>query len=63
MRAPQELKDAHPLGKSPVITDGDVTLAESGAITGGLDVLFPLSIFIPSPQNMLFLSMEEITAL
>jgi glutathione S-transferase len=32
-RAPPELKQAHPLGKSPVIEDGDLTLAESGAIT------------------------------
>ncbi|KAH9485984.1 Glutathione S-transferase 3 [Psilocybe cubensis] len=30
--APKELLDVHPLGKSPVITDGAVTLAESGAI-------------------------------
>jgi glutathione S-transferase len=30
--APPELKAVHPLGKSPVITDGDVTIAESGAI-------------------------------
>jgi glutathione S-transferase len=30
--APPELKDVHPLGKSPVITDGDKTIAESGAI-------------------------------
>lgn len=30
--APAELKAIHPLGKSPVITDGDVTVAESGAI-------------------------------
>lgn len=30
--APPELKAAHPLGKSPVITDGDVVIAESGAI-------------------------------
>ncbi|HEY1632758.1 MAG TPA: glutathione S-transferase [Rhizomicrobium sp.] len=30
--APPELKKVHPLGKSPVITDGDVTIAESGAI-------------------------------
>lgn len=30
--APPELLDVHPLGKSPVITDGDVTVAESGAI-------------------------------
>ena len=32
MLAPPELRKIHPLGKSPVITDGDVTLAESGAI-------------------------------
>ena len=31
-RAPQELRDIHPLGKSPVITDGDMTVAETGAI-------------------------------
>ena len=32
MLAPPELKKVHPLGKSPVVTDGDVVLAESGAI-------------------------------
>ncbi len=32
--APPELLAINPLGKSPVITDGDVTLAESGAIVG-----------------------------
>lgn len=30
--APPELRAVHPLGKSPVVTDGDLTLAESGAI-------------------------------
>jgi glutathione S-transferase len=30
--APPELTAVHPLGKSPVITDGDLTIAESGAI-------------------------------
>ena len=30
--APKELEAVHPLGKSPVITDGDMTVAESGAI-------------------------------
>jgi glutathione S-transferase len=30
--APPSLQAIHPLGKSPVITDGDVTVAESGAI-------------------------------
>ena len=32
MLAPPSLQKVHPLGKSPVITDGDATLAESGAI-------------------------------
>lgn len=32
MLAPESLRQVHPLGKSPVITDGDVTVAESGAI-------------------------------
>lgn len=32
MLGPAELKKVHPLGKSPVITDGEVTLAESAAI-------------------------------
>lgn len=30
--APAALRSVHPLGKSPVITDGDITLPESGAI-------------------------------
>ncbi|MBW4662235.1 MAG: glutathione S-transferase [Drouetiella hepatica Uher 2000/2452] len=32
MLAPASLRQVHPLGKSPVITDGDLVLAESGAI-------------------------------
>jgi glutathione S-transferase len=32
MLAPPELRAVHPLGKSPVVTDGNLTLAESGAI-------------------------------
>jgi glutathione S-transferase len=30
--APPELEKIHPLGKSPVIVDGDIRIAESGAI-------------------------------
>ncbi len=47
MLAPPELRAVHPLGKSPVITDGDNVLAESGAIleylveSHGLDRLAP----------------------
>ena len=32
MLAPPSLRNVHPLGKSPVVTDGDTVLAESGAI-------------------------------
>lgn len=32
-RAPPELANAHPLGKSPILCDGDLTLAESSLIT------------------------------
>ncbi len=28
--APKELRDIHPLGKSPLVTDGDVVVAETG---------------------------------
>ena len=33
MLSPPELKALHPLGAAPVITDGELVLAESGAIT------------------------------
>lgn len=32
MLAPPELRTIHPLGKSPIVTDGSETLAETGAI-------------------------------
>ncbi len=32
MLAPESLKKIHPLGKSPVVTDGEKVIAESGAI-------------------------------
>jgi glutathione S-transferase len=32
MRAPAALRNIHPLGKSPIISDGDLVLAETGAI-------------------------------
>jgi len=36
MRAGEDLKRIHPLGRSPVIEDDDLVLAESGAITSYL---------------------------
>jgi glutathione S-transferase len=32
MLAPPELRAVHPLGKAPIVTDGELTLVESGAI-------------------------------
>lgn len=34
LTAPKELVAIHPLGKAPVVTDGDITIAESGAVIG-----------------------------
>ncbi|KAJ7503075.1 putative glutathione S-transferase [Mycena galericulata] len=49
MLAPPELKTVHPLGKSPVITVGDRTIAESGLIVEYLCEHFagPASTLIP----------------
>ena len=53
--APPELKAVHPLGKSPVISDGALTIAESGAIieylaeTYGRKTGGELSALVPDP--------------
>jgi len=51
MLAPKELKAIHPLGKSPVITDGDHTLAETGAIIDYLMERYGSGRLIPSPGS------------
>lgn len=45
--APSELKAVHPLGKSPVITDGDLVIAESGAITEYLIEAYGQGAYVP----------------
>jgi glutathione S-transferase len=47
--APPELKQVHPLGKSPVIEDGAVKLAESGAIVDYLITTYGHGRFSPAP--------------
>ncbi len=32
--APKELASVHPFGTAPIIVEGDITVAESGAIVG-----------------------------
>lgn len=50
--APPELEAVHPLGKSPVITDGDLTIAESGAITEYLINTYGKGQFQPKPGSV-----------
>ncbi len=47
MFAPGELKQVHPLGRSPVIRDGDLVLAESGAIVEYLAERYGGGRFVP----------------
>ena len=49
MLAPPSLLAVHPLGKSPVITDGALTLAESGAIVEYLVGRYGAGRFAPAP--------------
>ena len=48
MLAPPELLAVHPLGKSPVITDGDKTIAETGAIADYLVSTYGQGRLIPA---------------
>ena len=55
MLAPPELRAVHPLGKSPVITDGALTVAESGAIIEYLIESYGAGRLIPpagSPERL-----------
>lgn len=51
MRAPDTLKQVHPLGKSPVLTDGELVLAESGAILEYLLDTYGEGRFRPPPGS------------
>lgn len=55
--APPELLEIHPLGKSPIVTDGDVTVAESGAIIDYLVHKFDVGRMLPpdgSPERLAY---------
>jgi glutathione S-transferase len=49
MLAPPELRAVHPLGKSPVISDGGLTIAESGAIVEYLADKYGAGKLAPAP--------------
>lgn len=53
--APESLRKVHPLGKSPVITDDDLTLAESGAILDYLARRYAPDRMIPPQDSSAFL--------
>ena len=54
--APPELKAVHPLGKSPVITDGKLTVAESGAIVEYLIRTYGKGRMMPAEKGEDFVS-------
>lgn len=57
MLAPKELRAIHPLGKSPVITDDGVTVAETGAIVEYLVEKYGAGRLIPAagtPQRLTY---------
>src|SRR6202158_5463795 len=57
--APPELTAVHPLGKSPVITDGDVRIAESGAIVDYIIRTYGKGAMMPSPGSADYESYNE----
>ena len=51
LRAPKDLRAIHPLGKSPVITDGGKTIAESGAIVEYIVGTYGDGRLVPAPDT------------
>jgi glutathione S-transferase len=49
--APPELEKIHPLGKSPVIVDSDIRLAESGAIVDYIIRHYGKGAMMPAPDS------------
>src|ERR1700687_2097011 len=57
--APPELTAVHPLGKSPVISDGDVRIAESGAIVDYIIRTYGKGAMMPAPGSADYESYNE----
>jgi glutathione S-transferase len=57
--APVELTAIHPLGKSPVITDGEIKIAESGAIVDYLIRTYGGGRMMPQPGSATFEAYNE----
>ncbi len=58
-RAPQNLRDVHPLGKSPVIEDGDLRLTESASCLRYLTRKFDDRTHAPKPGTSKYARHEE----
>ena len=57
--APPELEAVHPLGKSPVITDGKVKIAESGAVVDYIIRTYGKGKMMPAPGSADFETYNE----
>lgn len=57
--APPELEVVHPLGKSPIIIDGDVKIAESGAIVDYVIRRYGQGKMMPSPDSPAYEAYNE----
>ena len=57
--APPELAAVHPLGKSPVITDGDLTIAESGAVVDYIVRRYGGGRLAPDPASAAYDTYQE----
>jgi glutathione S-transferase len=57
--APPELEAVHPLGKSPVIVDGDVRTAESGAIVDYIVRRYGGGKMMPAPGSVEYEAYQE----
>jgi glutathione S-transferase len=60
MLAPKELKEVHPLGKSPIITDGDICMAESAAIVEYLIKTYGEGELVPARNTKEFIKYREL---
>lgn len=58
--APESLKGVHPLGKSPVLEDGDVKIAESGALLDYLARAYGGGKFAPAYDSAEYLRYNEL---
>jgi len=59
MLAPVDLKQVHPLGKSPVITDGEICIAESAAIVEYLINTYGEGNLVPARNTKDYLKYRE----